>query len=85
MIAWSLAFLKHADDPLFIETLPLHGSSSFSNSKVEEPRSQWPGYRGEGHVDYLADTLRAILDGHPKSRIEDLMPWRRAKPSTLAA
>ena len=36
-------------------------------------------------VDYLADTLRAILDGHPKSRIEDLMPWRYAQPSTLAA
>ncbi len=27
-------------------------------------------------VDYLAATLRAILDGHPKSRIEELMPWR---------
>jgi hypothetical protein len=36
-------------------------------------------------VDYLADTLRAILDGHPKSRIEDLMPWRYALPSSLAA
>ena len=36
-------------------------------------------------VDYLADTLRAILDGHPKSRIEDLMPWRHAQPSSLAA
>jgi hypothetical protein len=36
-------------------------------------------------VDYLAFTLRAILDGHPKSRIEDLMPWRYALPSTLAA
>ena len=36
-------------------------------------------------VDYLADTLRAILGGHPKSAIEDLMPWRYAKPSSLAA
>ena len=37
-------------------------------------------------VDYLADTLRAILDGHPRSRIEDLMPWRYAQqPSSLAA
>jgi hypothetical protein len=36
-------------------------------------------------VDYLADTLRAILDGHPKSGIEDLMPWRYAQPSSLAA
>ena len=25
-------------------------------------------------VDYIANTLQAILDGHPKSRIEDLMP-----------
>src|SRR6056297_2394345 len=49
-----LAFLKHADDLLFSETLPLHGSSSFSNSKVEDSSSQWPGYRGEGHDD-LAD------------------------------
>ena len=36
-------------------------------------------------VDYLADTLRAILDGHPKSRVEDLMPWRYNLPSSLAA
>ena len=31
---------------------------------------------GVNPVDYLADTLRAILNGHPKSRIEDHMPWR---------
>jgi hypothetical protein len=36
-------------------------------------------------VDYVAATLRAILDGHPKSRIEELMPWRFALPSSLAA
>ena len=36
-------------------------------------------------VDYLAATLRAILDGHPQSGIEDLMPWRYAQPSSLAA
>lgn len=36
-------------------------------------------------VGYIADTLRAILDGHPKSRIEDLMPWRRTLLSSLAA
>lgn len=36
-------------------------------------------------VDYLADTLRAILDGPPRSRIEDLMPWRYPQqPSSLA-
>ncbi len=36
-------------------------------------------------VDYIAATLRVILDGHPKSRIEDLMPWRFDQPSSLAA
>jgi hypothetical protein len=36
-------------------------------------------------VDYLAATLRAILNGHPRSRIEDLMPWRPTQPSSLAA
>lgn len=36
-------------------------------------------------VTYLAETLRAILDGHPMSRIEDLMPWHFRKASTLAA
>lgn len=36
-------------------------------------------------VDYLADTLRAILDGHPRSRIKDLMPWRHVQPSSLTA
>ena len=40
---------------------------------------------GVNPVDYLADTLRAILEGHPNSRIEDLMPWRHAQPSSLAA
>jgi hypothetical protein len=34
---------------------------------------------------YLAATLRGILDGHPKTRIEELMPWRLAQPSSFAA
>src|SRR6056297_1947781 len=57
-----LAFLKHADDLLFSETLPLHGSASFSNSKVEDSSSQWPGYRGEGH-------LELEILGRPPSRL----------------
>ena len=36
-------------------------------------------------VDYIAATLRAILDGHPQSGIEDLMPWQFNLTSTLAA
>lgn len=36
-------------------------------------------------VDYIAETLRALLDGHPKSRIEELMPWAFRKTSSLAA
>ena len=36
-------------------------------------------------VDYIDTTLRAILDGHPQSRIEDLMPWRFKQPSSLTA
>ena len=40
---------------------------------------------GVNPVDYIADTLRAILDGHPKSAIEDLMPWRFNQPSSIAA
>jgi hypothetical protein len=36
-------------------------------------------------VVYIADTLQAILDGHPQSRIEELMPWRYRKTSSLAA
>lgn len=36
-------------------------------------------------VAYIAETLRAILDGHPRSRIEDLMPWHFPKASSLAA
>jgi hypothetical protein len=40
---------------------------------------------GVNPVDYLTNTLRAILEGHPKSRIEDLMLWRHPQPSSLAA
>lgn len=36
-------------------------------------------------VDYIAQTLRSLLDGHPKSRIEALMPWQFRDPSSLAA
>jgi transposase len=36
-------------------------------------------------VDYLAHTLHVLLDGHPKSRIEELMLWRFRKASSLAA
>ncbi|WP_456727180.1 transposase domain-containing protein [Bradyrhizobium sp. USDA 3397] len=30
-------------------------------------------------VAYIAETLEAIIDGLPHSRIEDLMPWRFRK------
>jgi len=36
-------------------------------------------------VSYLSDTLRALLDGHPRSRIEELMPWNFAVASSRAA
>ena len=36
-------------------------------------------------VAYIAATLQAILNGHPQSRIEDLMPWRFPKVSSPAA
>ena len=32
-------------------------------------------------VAYLAETITAIIDGHPQSQIEDLMPWRFRKTS----
>ena len=35
-------------------------------------------------VAYLAKTLQAIMDGHPKSRIDELMPWRSTTASSLA-
>jgi hypothetical protein len=35
-------------------------------------------------VAYIAKTLQAIIDGHPKSRIDELMPWRFASASSLA-
>lgn len=31
------------------------------------------------------DQVGLILDGHPQSGIEDLMPWRFNQPSSLAA
>ena len=39
----------------------------------------------EGRLDLRLEVVRAILDSHPKSGIEDLMPWRYAQPSSLAA
>ena len=36
-------------------------------------------------VDYIARALRAILDGHPRSLIEDLMPWSFDRLSSTAA
>ncbi|MCQ4190968.1 transposase domain-containing protein [Methylocystis suflitae] len=35
-----------------------------------------------GPVAYVAKTLQAVLDGHPQSRIEELMPFLSA--SSLA-
>jgi transposase len=40
---------------------------------------------GVNPVDYVDATLRAILDGHPQSRIEDLMPWRFNQTSSPPA
>ncbi len=36
-------------------------------------------------VSYIAETLRVILDGHPASRIENLMPWHFRKTSSRDA
>ncbi|MFA6207528.1 MAG: IS66 family transposase [Methylocystis sp.] len=36
-------------------------------------------------VAYIAKTLQAILDGHPQSRIDELMPWSFVAASSLAA
>jgi transposase len=36
-------------------------------------------------VAYITETLQAILNGHPQSRIEELMPWRFQTVSSLAA
>ena len=36
-------------------------------------------------VRYLTNTLQALLDGHPKSRIDELMPWNFEVASTQAA
>ena len=33
-------------------------------------------------VAYIADTLQAILNGHPQSRIEKLTPWNFRKASS---
>lgn len=34
--------------------------------------------------EYIAATLSAILNGYPKSAIEELMPWRFDQPTSLA-
>ena len=49
---------------------PQHGACAAFGA---EPRS------------YLADTLRVLLDGHPKSRIDELMPWNFTTASSLVA
>ena len=36
-------------------------------------------------VAYIAETLQAIIDGHPRSRIEELMPWNFRKASSQNA
>jgi hypothetical protein len=36
-------------------------------------------------VAYITKTLQAILDGHPQSRVEELMPWNFQPASSLAA
>jgi hypothetical protein len=36
-------------------------------------------------VAYITKTLQAILEGHPQSRIEELMPWNFQPASSLAA
>jgi transposase len=33
-------------------------------------------------VSYIDETLTAIINGHPQSRIEELMPWHFRKTSS---
>jgi transposase len=34
---------------------------------------------------YLADVLSQIVNGHPQSRIDNLLPWAYASPENLKA
>jgi hypothetical protein len=34
---------------------------------------------------YLADTITRIVDGHPLSRIDDLLPWTHSATTELNA
>ena len=36
-------------------------------------------------VGYLTNTLQSLLDGHPQSRIDELMPWSFAVAPSRAA
>lgn len=36
-------------------------------------------------VSYLTNMLQSLLDGHPKSRIDELMPWNFSVASSRAA
>jgi transposase len=40
---------------------------------------------GVNPLNYIHQTLRAILDGHPRNQIEQLMPWTYDQASSLAA
>ncbi len=40
---------------------------------------------GVNPFNYIHQTLRAILDSHPRNQIEQLMPWTCDEASSLAA
>jgi transposase len=40
---------------------------------------------GAQPVAYLTATMTAVINGHPISRIDDLMPWRFQTPSSDSA
>jgi len=75
------AFVFHAKRADRIKILGQDGHGA----GAQAPRERRFRVSDANPIDYIAQTLRAILDGHPRSRIEALMPWCFDRPSNLAA
>ena len=62
------------------------GQPVTTDPNICQAASQIPmGSRRHLPFNYIHKTLRAILDGHPRNQIDQLMPWIATQPASLAA
>lgn len=84
----TLLGLRQSSYPLSrLPSFPLSGTNTTNLAHCDAVWGgrQPPHLNGVELLDYLADVLTRIVNGHPNSRIDDILPWAYTTAPELKA